>query len=107
MAHITSLEDYNRLYQYSITNPEDFWAAQAQENLAWITPWQNVLDYHPERLGTSDEPYVAWFSGGHLNAAANCLDRHVAAGRGEKVAIMWHGEDGRDRLVTYRELLEE
>lgn len=85
---------------------ESFWDQQAREYLQWLKPWHTTLEYKPENLGVSDNPYVTWFAGGQLNAAANCLDRHVAAGRGNKVAIIWQGEDGRERTLTYTELLD-
>jgi acetyl-CoA synthetase len=77
---------------------EAFWAAQA-EQLAWFTPWDSVMEWTP--------PTVRWFSGGTLNASVNCLDRHVEAGGGDKVAYHWEGEPGEERAITYRELLEE
>jgi acetyl-CoA synthetase len=75
-----------------------FWAAQA-ERLAWERGWERVLDWEP--------PYAKWFVGGRLNASVNCLDRHVAAGRGDKVAFHWIGDGERDRRdITYRQLHE-
>ncbi len=73
-----------------------FWAAAA-ERLDWATPWQQVLDW-------SDAPFARWFVGGELNVAANCLDRHVAAGLGERVAYYFEGEPGDTRVITYAEL---
>jgi acetyl-CoA synthetase len=78
---------------------QGWWAEQAGA-LEWFEPWQTVLD-------DSDPPFYKWFVGGRLNACHNCLDRHVAAGRGDRVAFYWHGEEGAERAVTYAELLAE
>lgn len=86
-------------------DPTTFWESQARESLNWLRPWRTTLEYNPQHLGVSDEPYVAWFADGQLNAAANCLDRHVAAGRGEETALIWQGEDGRECTLSYAELL--
>jgi acetyl-CoA synthetase len=75
-----------------------FWAKQA-ERLDWSRPWDEVLDW-------SNPPFAKWFVGGQLNVAYNCLDRHVAAGRGEKVAYYFEGEPGDTRVVTYSELTD-
>ncbi|MDA2814859.1 acetate--CoA ligase [Nocardiopsis sp. RSe5-2] len=72
-----------------------FWAKQA-ERLKWEQPWDRVLDWDP--------PFAKWFTGGTINAAVNCLDRHVDAGRGDKVAYHWEGEPGDTRTITYAEL---
>jgi acetyl-CoA synthetase len=85
-------------YEEADADHEAFWAAQA-ERLAWFTPWDSVMDWTP--------PTVRWFSGGTLNASVNCLDRHVEAGGGDKVAYYWEGEPGEERSITYGELLEE
>ncbi|MFK3981533.1 acetate--CoA ligase [Micromonospora sp. NPDC050397] len=73
-----------------------FWAEQARR-LDWAKPWDQVLDW-------SNPPFAKWFVGGELNVAYNCLDRHVAAGRGDKVAIHWEGEPGDTRTLTYADL---
>ncbi len=75
-----------------------FWAEQA-EQLVWFKPWDSVMDWTP--------PWVTWFAGGTLNVSVNCLDRHVQAGGGDKVAYHWEGEPGDERVITYRDLLEE
>jgi acetyl-CoA synthetase len=74
---------------------EAYWAEWAGQ-LEWIKPWSKVLEWRP--------PHAQWFIGGKLNVAANCLDRHVAAGRGDRVALLWEGEPGETRRITYREL---
>ncbi|GIF19861.1 acetyl-CoA synthetase [Actinoplanes tereljensis] len=75
-----------------------YWAKQA-ERLTWTKPWDEVLDW-------SNPPFAKWFIGGELNVAYNCVDRHVEAGRGDKVAIHWEGEPGDTRTITYAELLK-
>ncbi|WP_131737224.1 acetate--CoA ligase [Actinomadura roseirufa] len=76
-----------------------FWAEQA-ERLAWTKPWDEVLDW-------SNPPFAKWFVGGELNVAYNCVDRHVEAGRGAKIAYHWEGEPGDTRTLTYAELQRE
>jgi acetyl-CoA synthetase len=97
-AHVKSMGEYRRLYDRSVTDPEGFWAEQAQA-LAWSRRWDRVLEWEP--------PFAKWFVGGTLNLSENCLDRHVAAGRGGKTAILWEGEPGDTRAVSYAELLAE
>ncbi len=98
-AHVRSMEEYEALHRRSLEDPEGWWSEQASR-LVWQTPWDTVLDW-------SDAPFAKWFVGGKLNAAENCLDRHVAEGRGDKVAIHWVGEPGDSRSLTYAELLAE
>ncbi len=78
---------------------ESFWATQAQR-LHWHEPWTQVLDW-------SNAPVAKWFVGGQLNVAYNCVDRHVEAGNGDRVAIHWEGEPGDSRDLTYSDLLAE
>jgi acetyl-CoA synthetase len=77
---------------------QGFWAEEA-ERLTWSTRWDTVMEWTP--------PTVKWFVGGKLNASVNCLDRHVEAGGGDKVAYHWEGEPGERRTITYAELLDE
>jgi acetyl-CoA synthetase len=86
------------LYDQAAADPEGFWAARAAE-LEWFEPWHTVLEW--------DLPFARWFSGGTLNVSVNCLDRHVAAGRGERVAYYFEGEPGDTRTITYAALLAE
>jgi acetyl-CoA synthetase len=86
------------IYDRARSDPEAFWAEQA-ERLAWFSKWDTVMEWNP--------PWVQWFVGGTLNASYNCLDRHVEAGGGDKVAFHWEGEPGDTRTITYAELLEE
>ncbi|MDX8151040.1 acetate--CoA ligase [Patulibacter brassicae] len=79
-------------------DPTAYWAEQAGR-LRWSRAWDQVLD-------SSEAPFYRWFSGGTINVSDNCLDRHVEAGRGDKVAYHWHGEEGETRDITYAWLLE-
>ena len=94
-AHIKSLEEYEALYRRSIEDPEAFWAEAAKE-LHWFKPWNKVLEWNL--------PWAKWFVGGQMNLSYNCLDRHVAGGRRDKIAIIWEGEPGEVRRLTYAEL---
>jgi acetyl-CoA synthetase len=87
------------VYEQAAADPQAWWAKQAEE-LAWFEPWEQVLD-------DSNPPFYKWFVGGTINASYNCLDRHVEAGRGERVALHWLGEQGEERDITYAELLAE
>ena len=97
-AHIKSLEEYERVYKLSVEQPEKFWGDIAKE-LHWFKPWQTVLEWNA--------PWAKWFSGGEINLSYNCLDRHVQAGKGTKTAILWEGEPGEIRKLSYAELLKE
>jgi acetyl-CoA synthetase len=87
------------VYEQAAADPQAWWAARAGE-LDWFEPWTRVLD-------DDDPPFYKWFTGGTLNVSYNCLDRHLIAGRGERVALHWRGEDGQERDITYAELLGE
>ena len=93
------------VYERADADPETWWASWA-EKLEWIEPWEQILDW-------SDPPFAKWFVGGRLNACANCLDRHVDAGRGDRVAFHWEAEnadqlgEGGRRAITYAEMLAE
>jgi acetyl-CoA synthetase len=97
-AYVKSLAEYEALYARSIADPEAFWAEIAGE-LHWFAPWTQVLDWQL--------PWAKWFVGGKLNLSYNCVDRHVLAGRGNKRAIVWEGEPGELRTLTFAELLVE
>jgi acetyl-CoA synthetase len=86
------------IYERANADPETWWASWA-EKLDWTKPWETVLDW-------SDAPFAKWFDGGTLNASANCLDRHVEAGNGDRIAFHWEGEDAARREVSYAELLD-
>jgi acetyl-CoA synthetase len=87
------------LYDQADADYQGFWARQAGELLDWNTDWHTICEW--------DLPFSKWFVGGQLNVSYNCLDRHVLAGRGDKVAFHWEGEPGDTRTVTYAELLDE
>jgi len=87
------------VYEHAAADPQAWWAAQA-EQLDWFQRWTRVLD-------DDNPPFYKWFTGGTLNASYNCLDRHVIAGRGERVAFHWRGEEGEERDITYAQLLAE
>ncbi len=87
------------LYDEASQDYESFWARQAHELLSWDTPFDSVLEW--------ELPYSKWFLGGKLNVSYNCLDRHVIAGKGNKVAFHFEGEPGDTRTITYAQLLDE
>ena len=87
------------LYDVAREDYEAFWATQATETVTWNKPWNTICEWK--------SPYSKWFIGGELNVAYNCLDRHVEAGNGSKVAIHWEGEPGDTRTLTYAWLLDE
>jgi acetyl-CoA synthetase len=94
-AHIKSLEEYEALYKQSIEDPEAFWSGVAEE-LHWFKKWDKVLEWNL--------PWAKWFVGGQMNLSYNCLDRHVQGPRRDKTAILWEGEPGEVRRLTYAEL---
>jgi acetyl-CoA synthetase len=87
------------LYDEATEDYQGFWARQAADLLTWSTDWQTICEWQL--------PFAKWFVGGQLNASYNCLDRHVEAGRGDKVAFSWEGEPGDSRVLTYSDLLDE
>ncbi len=87
------------VYEQAARDPQAWWVKQA-EQLDWFEPWEQVLD-------DSNPPFYKWFVGGKINASHNCLDRHVAAGLGDRVALHWLGEQGEQRDITYAWLLDE
>jgi acetyl-CoA synthetase len=94
-AHVRDQTPYERARR----DPEGYWADWAKQ-LEWIRPWDRVLEWKP--------PHAKWFLGGKLNASVNCLDRHVRAGRSDRVALIWEGEPaGEVRRITYGELYAE
>lgn len=95
-AHISGDSAYRTLYEKSVQDPEAFWAEAAGE-LHWFKKWDTVLD-------DSDAPFFRWFDGSRTNLSYNCLDRHIDAGRGDKIAIHWEGEPGDSRDISYAQL---
>ncbi len=84
------------VYERARKDREGYWAEWARQ-LEWMRPWDRVLEWTP--------PHAKWFVGGRLNASVNCLDRHVRAGRGGRRALIWEGEPGDVRALTYADLL--
>jgi acetyl-CoA synthetase len=97
-AHISGMEEYERLYAEAEADPESYWARQA-ENLHWFQKWDTVLEWNL--------PFAKWFVGGKTNVAYNCLDRHLTSWRRNKAAIIWEGEPGDTRTLTYQQLHTE
>ena len=97
-AHVKSFEEYERLYAEAAADPEAFWARQA-EDLHWFKKWDTVLEWN--------EPFAKWFVGGKLNISYNCLDRHLDTWRKNKAAIIWEGEPGEIKTITYLQLHQE
>ena len=98
-AHIQSMADYERLYAQAEADPEEFWAQLAEQELHWFQKWDKVLDWQP--------PVAQWFVGGKLNISYNCLDRHLTTWRRNKAALIWEGEPGDSRTLTYAQLHRE
>jgi acetyl-CoA synthetase len=99
-AYITNMDEYNKMYQWSISDPEDFWAKMA-EQLEWQKKWDKVL------VDDFKEGRASWFVGGQINAGANCLDRHLKSWRKNKVAIIWEGDIGDSKTLSYQQLHRE
>lgn len=97
-AHIKSFAQYKSIYNASIKNPEKFWAKVAGE-LDWFKKWNKVLEW---KL-----PFAKWFVGGKINVSYNCLDRHLTGWRKNKAALIWEGEPGDHRTLTYQQLYRE
>ena len=97
-AHISSEEQYQEMWQKAKDDPAAFWGEMA-ENLDWFKKWDSVLD--------GDMPNTKWFQGGKINASYQCLDRHVDSWRKNKAAIIWEGEPGDTRVLTYQDLHRE
>lgn len=97
-ARIGNFAAYKKLYAQSVKTPQKFWASEASE-LLWRKKWKRVLEWK--------EPFVKWFVGGKLNASENCLDRHLSGPRRNKAALIWEGEPGDRRTLTYHQLHRE
>ncbi len=98
-ANLKSRADYDRMYRESIENPEGFWGKVAEE-FHWFKKWQRVLN-------ADAAPFYKWFEGGTTNLSYNCLDRHLDGPRKNKAAILWEGEPGDQRTLTYQQLHRE
>ena len=100
-AHIPSREAYQKLYESSTSNPDEFWAQQA-ETIHWYKKWDKVSEYNFEAAE------IKWFINGKVNVSYNCLDRHVEVGHGDQTALIWEGNDPNESTtLTYSELLEK
>jgi acetyl-CoA synthetase len=97
-SEVKSFSEYEALYAEAAADPEAFWAKQA-ESLSWFRKWDKVLEWK--------EPHAKWFVGGKINVAYNCLDRHIATWRKNKAAIIWEGETGEIKTITYLQLHQE
>lgn len=98
-AHIKSFEEYRKIHERAINDPEGFWAEKA-EALFWFKKWERVLNQ-------DNKPWAKWFEGGKLNASYNCVDQHLRGPRKNKAAIIWESENGDYRTYTYQELYYE
>jgi len=102
-AYFKNREEYQKMYDESIDNNDDFWARIAEEYVTWFKKWDNVQDWKFSK----DEVYLKWFMGGKLNVSYNCLDRHLEK-RGDQVAIIFEGNEPTvDQKYTYKELHEQ
>src|SRR5690349_14707178 len=95
-ANVRGMEGYRELYQRAADKPEEFWGELAGKELAWFQKWKHVFEWNP--------PFAKWFVGGKTNVSYNCLDRHLTTPRKNKVAILWEGEPGDQRQISYQEL---
>ena len=98
-ARIKSMAEYQQLYDRAAADPQAFWAELAAQELHWFKPWDTVLDWRP--------PFAKWFVGGKINLSYNCLDRHLTTWRRNKAALIWEGEPGDTRTLTYAQLHRE
>jgi len=98
-ANLGSFANYRRLYSESVNAPDKFWERQAKKFITWRKPFSSVLKWKA--------PHAKWFSGGQLNVAENCVDRHLDTARANKAAIIFEGEPGDTRTITYRQLHRE
>lgn len=98
-ATVKSMEEYEWLRQEASEMPEIFWARMANENIHWFKKWDKVLEWNL--------PHAKWFVGGKLNISYNCLDRHLLGTRRNKAALIWEGEPGDQRTLTYQQLHTE
>src|SRR5258708_1528628 len=97
-ASVKSLAEYQELRRRADSDPENFWAECAR-NLHWFKPFGKTLEWN--------FPFAKWFIGGTINAAYNCLDRHLTTARRNKAALIWEGEPGDSRVLTYQMLADE
>jgi acetyl-CoA synthetase len=95
-ANVKGMDEYRALAERAKEKPEEFWGELAEKELSWFEKWSHVFEWNP--------PFAKWFVGGKINASYNCLDRHLSGPRRNKVAILWEGEPGDQRMISYHEL---
>ncbi|MDX1981949.1 MAG: acetate--CoA ligase [Bryobacteraceae bacterium] len=95
-ANVPSMDAYRALYEKAKEDPEHFWGELAEKELFWFEKWKHVFEWNP--------PFVKWFAGGKTNVCYNCVDRHLTTHRKNKIAILWEGEPGEQRMISYQEL---
>src|SRR5215203_1161524 len=95
-ANVKGMEGYRELYERAAAKPEEFWAELAEKELFWFQKWSHAFEWSP--------PFAKWFVGGKTNVSYNCIDRHLTTARKNKVAILWEGEPGDQRQISYQEL---
>jgi acetyl-CoA synthetase len=95
-AHVQGMEGYRALYDAALKDPDGFWGEIAERDIHWFEKWSKVCEWNP--------PEVKWFVGAKTNVSYNCLDRHLTTPRKNKAAIIWEGEPGEQRTITYQEL---
>jgi acetyl-CoA synthetase len=95
-ANVSGMEAYEALYEKAREHPEQFWGELAEKELHWFEKWNHVFEWNP--------PFVKWFAGGKFNVSYNCIDRHLTTPRKNKIAILWEGEPGDQRMISYQEL---
>ncbi|MGH9582405.1 MAG: AMP-binding protein, partial [Bryobacteraceae bacterium] len=95
-ANVNSMEAYRDLYDRARRDPRTFWGELAKNELSWFEPFSKTLEWDP--------PFAKWFTGGKINACYNCIDRHLSTPRKTKPALIWEGEPGDVRIITYEEL---
>jgi acetyl-CoA synthetase len=98
-AHLKSMAEYEALRARAEAAPEEFWAEIARREIEWFTPFERVLEWKP--------PFARWFDGGELNLSYNCLDRHLTGPHRDRAALIWEGEPGERRVLTYKDLHAE
>src|ERR1700722_7015894 len=98
-ANVSGMDAYSELRRRAAADPEAFWGELAEKELFFFEKWSKTLDWQP--------PFAKWFVGGKTNASYNCLDRHLSTARKNKAAIIWEGEPGDQRILTYQELHRE
>ena len=98
-AAVRNMAEYQKLYDLAAKDPAGFWAKLAERELHWFKRWGKTLDWQP--------PFAKWFVNGKINISYNCLDRHLTSHRRDKPALIWEGEPGDSRTLTYAELHQE